>query len=392
MPIVEARWRGWLLALWLLSSAGGAWAAEYRPLPPQPPAGLDPDGWLLHNSASNRLILYLPGYHAPAHTYYQWLRLVPLQPFRLSFTAAPRLSLFLDNRLIFTAPAAGRYTLDLGAAVGRAGQGRPHLLAVWQPDGSPLLSSFGVDAPTASTLPTAATDLALLRIAPASSQNVLLLFLLLLGLLYGVLRGAFPAALAPVLQLSDLRGVGSEPQAFLTRPVFTWLNLSLVVLFALTLAVLLTALHTDLGGLPLLRQLFDVPDSAAVARVLLYTGLVLAFVLAKFVLVELMSYIFDLREVVNVQFREFLRTTLLLGLVLPVVLLLYLALASSWPPVAQLANGAVLVVLALPVLRVAYTLHQRVPLLNLHLFAYLCATEILPLVVLLKLIVFTYSA
>jgi hypothetical protein len=79
-------------------------------------------------------------------------------------------------------------------------------------------------------------------------------------------------------------------------------------------------------------------------------------------------------------------------LLLPLVLLLYLGLNARWPGVVSLANGCVLLLLTATVLRVALTLHQRASLLNLHLFAYLCATEVLPLAVLLKLIVFTYSA
>ena len=389
-------WRCWLGLL--LSLAGFAHGAEYRPLPPVAPTGLNPADWLLHDAAGNRLILYLPGYHAPAHTYYQWLRLVPLQPFQLTFTAQPGLTIFLDNQLVFTAPAAGSYTVDLGAQVPTTRQGRPHLLAVWQPEGYPLLNTFAAAAattatslPVAAAQPLAATPTrALLRLSPSQSQNVLLLLLLLLGVLYGVVRGTYPAALAPVLQISELSSSNNEPQAFLTRPAFTLLNLVLVALFSLSLALLLTALRTNLGSLPLVRQLLDVPESAVMARVLLYTLLIMSFVLAKFLLLELMSYIFDLRELVNVHYREFLRTTLLLGLGLPLVLLLYLGLNTRWPPIVEVANGSVLVLLTLTVLRVARTLHQRASLLNLHLFAYLCATEILPIAVLLKLIVFTY--
>ncbi|RZJ88431.1 MAG: DUF4271 domain-containing protein, partial [Hymenobacter sp.] len=121
-------------------------------------------------------------------------------------------------------------------------------------------------------------------------------------------------------------------------------------------------------------------------------GLIVAFMLGKLLLVEGLSYIFDLRLLATIHYREFLRTTLLVGLLVPVVLLLLLSLNAYWPPVVEVANGFVLILLTITVLRVARTLHQRASLLNLHLFAYLCATEILPLAVLLKLIVFTYSA
>lgn len=385
----------WLLLAWL--GLLPALAAEYRPLPPVASTGLDADGWLLHDAPGNRLILYLPGYHAPAHAYYQWVRFQPRQPFVLSFLAAPGLSIFLDNKLQYTATRAGRFSLDLAAVVPAAQLGKPHLLAVWQAEGYPALSSFSTEtssptAPVSKPASGAAVFRAQLRLPPGQGSNVLLLFLLLLGLLYGVVRSAYPAGLARILQVNELFGNSTDPQSFLTRPAFTWLNLGLVGLFSLSLALLLTALHTDFSSLPLFQRVFDVPESAIVARVLVYTGLIITFIIGKYVLVELLSYIFDLRLLVNLHYREFLRTTLLLGLLLPVVLLLYLGLNARWPGVVGLANSCVLLLLTATVLRVARTLHQRASLLNLHLFAYLCATEVLPLAVLLKLIVFTYPA
>jgi hypothetical protein len=107
--------------------------------------------------------------------------------------------------------------------------------------------------------------------------------------------------------------------------------------------------------------------------------------------VAILGYTFGLEPLVNIQYREFLRTTLLAGLFLPLVLLLYLSLNGSFPnAVAWTASATIGFVLVGTVLRVARTLHHHTSLLNLHLFAYLCATEVLPLLVLLKLIVFTY--
>jgi len=389
-------WLAWLLLGWLPLLP--AHAAEYQPLPPAATTGLAPDDWLLHDAAGNRLILYLPGYHAPAHAYYQWVRFVPRQPFVLSFSAAPGLSIFLDNQLVYTAAMAGRFSFDLAQSVAPDRLARPHLLAVWQPEGYPVLRSFSAET-SAPARPAAATATATslpprlqLRLPPGQGTNVLLLLLLVVGVLYGVVRSTYPTGLGRILEVNELFGSSADPQSFLTRPAFTWLNMGLVVLFSLSLALLLTALHTDFSSLPLLQRVLDVPESAIVARVFLYTGLILSFIIGKYVLVELLSYIFDLRLLVNLHYREFLRTTLLLGLLVPVVLLLYLGLNARWPAVVGLANGCVLLLLTATVLRVARTLHQRASLLNLHLFAYLCATEVLPLAVLLKLIVFTYPA
>jgi hypothetical protein len=393
-------WLGQLAGLLIcLAIAQPGYAAEYRPLPPAPAPGLSADNWLLHDAARNRLILYLPGYHASAHAYYQWVRLRAGQPLRVSFAAQPGLSLFIDNKLLFRAGKASSYIVDLSQGLALGQGAASHLLAVWQPEGYPALGSFAVVAPTAgpadkdkeltrATLLAAAPAPARRQLGTLQSQS-LLLGLLLVGLLYGTVRSAYPAGLASALQVGDLLELKGNSQNFLVRPAFTLLNLVLVVLFALSLALLLTALHTDFSSLPLVNQLLKVPESATLAKIGLYTGLIIAFIISKFLLVEGLSYVFDLRALATTHYREFLRTTLVMGLLVPLALFLFLSLNAYWPPVVGIVNGFVLIMLSVTVLRVAQTLHQRASLLNLHLFAYLCATEILPLAVLLKLIVFT---
>lgn len=382
----------WSLALLLLAGASPAQASEYRQLPPASPTALSND-WLIHDAARNRLLFYVPGYHQPAHAYYQWVRLSSAQPFPLSFAAQPGLSLFIDNQLVFTARTAATYSLDLARLLPAKLPAGTHLLAVWQPDGSPALASFSgtVANDVATGRPAAQPGLAQPRLPGPQGQNVYLAFLLVLGLSYGAVRTTYQPGLARIFQIEELFGNGSDQQAFLSKPAFSLLNLLLVLLFALSFALLLTAIHTDLQNLPLLRRFFDVPETAIVARVLLYTAIITSFVFGKYLYVGVLGYIFGLQPLVNVQYREFLRTTLLAGLFLPLVLLLYLSLNGSFPrTVAAVASAVIGVVLVGTVLRVARTLHHHASLLNLHLFAYLCATEVLPLLVLLKLIVFTY--
>ena len=262
-----------------------------------------------------------------------------------------------------------------------------------QPDGAPALASFsGVIPPsTLAGRPQSEVGQAQPRLPGPQGQTVYLGFLLVLGLSYGAVRATYQPGLARIFQIDELFGSGSDQQAFLAKPAFSLLNLLLVLLFALSFALLLTAIHTDLQNLPLLRRFFDVPETAIVARVLLYTAVITTFVFGKYIYISILAYIFGLQSLVNVQYREFLRTTLLSGLFLPLALLLYLSLNGGFPRTVTWAASAVIgIVLIGTVLRVARTLHHHASLLNLHLFAYLCATEVLPLLVLLKLIVFTY--
>ena len=382
----------WSLMLAMVAGLAPVRASEYQQLPPASPTALSAD-WLIHDAARNRLVFYLPGYHQPAHAYYQWVRVGRSQSFPLTFTAQPGLSLFLDNRLIFTARTAAVYSLDLAQLLPAQLAVGKHLLAIWQPDGSPALASFSGTSASSTDVGQSEVQAAQAqpRLPGPQGQNVYRGFLLVLGLSYGAVRTTYQPGLARIFQIEELFGNGSDQQAFLAKPAFSLLNLLLVLLFALSFALLLNAIHTDLQNLPLLRRFFDVPETAIVARVLLYTAVITIFVFGKYVYVNIMGYIFGLQSLVNIQYREFLRTTLLAGLFLPLVLLLYLSLNTSFPgTVAWTASAVVGLVLAGTVLRVARTLHHHASLLNLHLFAYLCATEVLPLLVLLKLIVFTY--
>lgn len=376
--------------LLLLLGALRSPATEYRPLPPAAPTGLTAD-WLIHDVGRNRLILYLPGYHAPAHTYYQYVRLRRGQPFPITFVAQRGLSLFLDNQLVFTAARPGPYAFDLAQHLPPGQASGTHLLGLWQPGGSPALASFTSDvAPVPDATPDTVAEIAQARAPGPLGQNVLLGFLLVLGLLYGGVRATYQPSLARVFRFDELFGNSSDQGTFLARPAFSLLNVLLVLLFGLSFALLLTALHTSLENLPLVRQIVVVPERAIVARVLLYAALIAGFVFSKYVYVSLLAYTFDLRELAAVQYREFLRTTLLAGLFLPFVLLLYLGLNGRHPAaVAAVAAAVIALVLVGAVLRVLHTVHQRASLLNLHLFAYLCATEILPLLVLLRLLVFS---
>ncbi|UOG75364.1 DUF4271 domain-containing protein [Hymenobacter tibetensis] len=380
-----------LFGVWPLLSA---WGAEYRQLPPAPRSGLSSD-WLIYDAPRNRLVLYLPDYHAPSRAYYQWLTLRPNQPLLISFTARAGQSLFLDNRLVFTAPTTASYSEDLSKLLPAGSVPGPHLLCVWHPQVAPNLSSFSNVQFTAltTTNPTKPTTQTLAQplVRSHPGENVFLCFLLLIGLLYGSIRAAYQPGFARIYQFEGLWSRSTAEQDFLIKPTVTWLNILLVLVFSLSFALLLVAIHTNVQNIIILRRLFDVPESALVVRVLLYTVLIAGFVLGKYLFLELMGYIFDVGEVVLVQYREFIRTILFLGLFLPLVMLLYLGLNQTLPStVLWVSNGVVSLLLVGTVIRVARTLHRKTSLLNLHLFSYLCATEVIPLVILLKLIVFTY--
>jgi hypothetical protein len=381
----------WVLSLLWLLQVLPATGAEYRPLPPTSRGGLSTD-WLIHDASRNRLVLYLPDYHSPTLAYYQWVSIRLSRAFLISFAAPKGLSIFLDNRLVFTASTSASYTLDLAKLIPASSAVGPHLLCVWHATTPPNLATFTNALPRTQADKSTPAPLAVQPLPRGhQGQNVFVCFLLLIGLFYGSIRSAYQPGFARIYHFEGLWGKPSNDQDFLTKPTVTWLNLLLVIVFSLSFALLLVAIHTNIQSIIILRRLFDVPESAIVVRVLFYAALIATFVLGKYLFLEVMGYIFDVTQLVMVQYREFMRTILFMGLFLPGVMLLYLGLNQTLPEtVLWVSNGVVSLMLIGTVIRIARTLHRRASLLNLHLFSYLCATEVIPLIILLKLIVFTY--
>nr|WP_255430828.1 DUF4271 domain-containing protein [Rufibacter sp. LB8] len=213
--------------------------------------------------------------------------------------------------------------------------------------------------------------------------------MLMVGLIYGGLRLTFYSDFASIFTVSNFTKISTLEEGLLAKPIGTWSSLLFVLAFSLSFALLIVTVHEEVENLALLNQLFTATQADLVSKVLLYTVLIFLFVVFKYLFLRLMGFIFGVMDIVLTQYREFLRTLLALGVFLPLIMLLYLGLAKSTPQVVYwIANVSITVLLVFTVLRTFNTVSKKYSLQNLHLFSYLCATEVIPLMILLKLIVF----
>lgn len=364
-----------IFCLWF----NGAQAAALKPL-----LGAD---WLIYQSQRNQLVPYLPDYHDNARSLHQWVTYDRFTSPKIELAARKNLCLFLDNKLVFLADSTARYTLDLSASLV---PGQKHLLTVWHPDMQPNYLSFrSVPEKLAVVTASQETLLELLPRQPDNRKSTLILFMIVIGLLYGSLRLTFPTDFASIFRASNYSKVSTLDEGLLSKPIGNWSSVLFILAFALSFALLITAIHTQLEDLALLNQLFMAAQADLISKVLLYTFIIFLFVIFKYLLLQVMGFIFGVEEVVLTQYREFLRTLLAMGGFLPLLMLLYLAFASSAPGMVYLvANISITILLIFTVIRTFLTVSKKFSLQNLHLFSYLCATEVIPLMILLKLIVF----
>ena len=304
----------------------------------------------------------------------------------MRFRARAGQCVFINNQLVFTAPVSGTYRLALSSLQARKPRA---LLAFWHPT---ALADPGIFLPPSQAIP--ASPALADRIAPRqrlptdTNRNVFIVLLLLVGLLYGALRTVFGISLSRFLRLELATRQGGEVRLAIGALPSTSLTVLFGLGFALSFALLIVVMQSNFESSVVLNNLFPLSDADILLRIGLYTGLVLAFVLLRFVFLNVVGYVVDLTALVAIQYAAFVRTLLLAGAYIPPTILLHLVLATEAPTVARHLSDFLLALLLLAVVvRAVVALRARHALTNLHLFAYLCATEVIPFLVLFRLIV-----
>ena len=206
-----------------------------------------------------------------------------------------------------------------------------------------------------------------------------LLFYLIIGLLllYGLINNLFPQyylKLFSQFSQSSIRDVQNREQLIQNSFASLITNIGFVLSFSLMATLLIFNDHL----LPI--SFWLVLFYICIFFTLLYLG--------KFICLQLMGYIFNVRELVNTYiFVVFMINKVLGILLLPFVLML----AFSKPVFYSVAIGAGAILTVLLFLyRYLFTLtsvRNKLHISSFHFFLYLCAFEILPLLILYKFIV-----
>ncbi len=348
--------------------------------------------WMVYEEGATQLVPYIASVHTNYNAIHQWLSVTPAQPFRIGFTAQKELCLFLNNQLVFRADSSSAYTLDLAkySKEVKPVHGK-YLLTVWHPLQQPNISTFRNQAAEQQLGRQVNERPFAVKAREYINQNAFVIFILLIGIIYGSLKTSFPSEFNSIFRVGSLLRNSTLDESFLTKSISTWSSVLFVLAFSLSLALLVAAIHTNVQHVRLFNRLFPVSEADITTKILFYTLLIFVLILIKYLFLKMMGFIFGLEQMVQLQYREFLRTILFLGIFLPAVMLLYLGLNAYMPEtILVMSNVAVSLVLVLTILKVFITVNKKASVINLHLISYLCATEVIPLAIMLKFIVFNY--
>src|SRR5690606_12194527 len=194
----------WLIVVCLALSVG-AYPTTAQVLPLEQENTITAN-WLVYKNNTNELVPYVEGDNTDKNAIHQWLQVSPEKPFRISFVAPEGLSLFLNNQLVFVADSTAEYKVDLTPLTQNieATDGS-YLLTVWHPEQRPLVRSFRnarVQVPVSRQSSQPESGVVPVK-REVVNQSAFILFVLIIGLLYGALRSSYPADFRRLFEASS---------------------------------------------------------------------------------------------------------------------------------------------------------------------------------------------
>ena len=218
-------------------------------------------------------------------------------------------------------------------------------------------------------------------------SNFILVTSLTLIIFFSTLFRTNPQLTLDYLNVSKLFYLRDRDENQITLRITSSVNL-LFYLFCSLLAslTLITALHFAREGLSFLTYPSFTTTNSYLGQWLILALGILGMLMAKLTFITVIALLYGWRDITGVQFFNFVRVLILSLTLITIVSLLCFSFGISVNYFILLKTGCILLLMATGLLY--FKLEARTTFHSFHLFSYLCATEIFPLVILVKVLLF----
>jgi len=118
------------------------------------------------------------------------------------------------------------------------------------------------------------------------------------------------------------------------------------------------------------------------------TAIITALLFVKIVLIYFISFVFHLKETPSIHFFNFMRVLLLIFTLVALACIFYFMIHGQRPAFYHGLLWMSVIIFILGDLMIYFKLLVKVPIRRFHLFSYLCITEIIPLVILIRILLY----
>jgi hypothetical protein len=339
--------------------------------------------WLVFNDKYNAYVPYLDS-SRDSRTISAKADLEKFRDYSLNFIAYPGLSLFINNKLYYTNPGSKVSFVRFALNTIPAEEFKTEDLITFYNAGKglPLRCCYiGQNANLAKSSDQSVNAFSGILKRKIPGDNIFIVLFLIIFFLFGLVKSKYPKRFREFYNFSRVFP-SSSPEDKFNLEIHSIPSILFILINACSWCLLLGAVAGER------YTLFNLPY-ASLGGVLVVSGLTIGVYCIKYVYLRLLASIFNLRQIISIQFFELVKISLKLNLLcVPLAVILFysrseiLEIAYKYFLYSLILCGLIVLV------RISFLIFKYSGFRNIYLFSYLCTTEILPLIIIIKVILF----
>lgn len=349
--------------------------------------------WLVYDKEYNSYVPFLKEMHGKPAVLYLELNLDSYKGYILQITNTQTAYLFIQAQLYKQIPPNQQLMLNVDS-LKNTHQKSAILISLYNQRGHSVLPAAAMVRKVS-----ASTDISLsgqMDVAPLKPINrgelsdFIILSALLIVSLYAFLWNYHPKAFNSFYSFKYLFSFSyKEDTVFISRPLS---RISMLFIFAhsMLLSFLYIIIQKSSGELTINDRYLQAAVSFfnLFAYFFIATSIVFGLILAKYIFTSLLGNLFNLSKVVHLHFFEYLLYSRLFYTILVAgVFMIYISYPTLLPKAIEEVILIIIIFNFIRLFIINFALNKLTSVKNLYLFSYLCATELTPLLIGIKVLI-----
>lgn len=339
--------------------------------------------WLVWDDTFQTLVPLL-GENNTENTIYLWMDAAKFGSYELKFVAEPGMALYSDKKLVYknTACVKDSVSIKISEFVNERA-GKKSLLAFYHQESRQSLSAF-IGFKSHEKIPESRVQGVYMRHRTQDHQSgkYLIFFLTFLALI-ALVRNRYPRRFSEFFNFRNLLPNTSIDENLILG-VFSRASLLFLLINAIALYLIVFNLSRD-SEFFLVYPFSDIKIDTIWGSILLVLFFFILY-LFKYIYLSLIGWIFNLKELVRIHYFELIKIFLKINILfVPLSVILFYREAIPFKVSYENFSLLLFISLAIVIVRIAFLIFKLAGFRNLYLFSYLCATEIIPFIIIIKI-------
>lgn len=310
---------------------------------------------------------------------------------RLYVCGQPGTALFIDQKIVVSQKSDTCISLDIDSLFsiyGRSGQENLFLSVYHKELEIDELQFAVIKTLSENDATQIESDTDVIAIARSFSpfKNFYIVGLLLILALIAMVKVAYPKIFNEFFSLEKIFSFKWREDSFVASRAISGLNLLFLVLYSLLMAFIVVVLAHETGTMPDQFDFISFADfSSSFFSWIIVALIVYIIMIFKYIIIYISSSLLGFKDIVSYHFLDYIRISQIFMIVLLVIISFStISFRDFITPDSMIFPYIIFTSIFLTTTLLLFKLLSSTSYRNMHLFSYLCTTEILPLIISIK--------